>query len=79
MKPLKAKIRPLDIPAAIQRLRICFDDKSLRVLKLSSIIADSRDTTRASKPEESAAATAELTATRHAIFEKGRIFVKIHE
>ena len=79
MKPLKAKIRPLDIPAAIQRLRTCFDDKSLSGLKLSNIIADPRATIRVSKPEESAAATAELTATRHAIFEKGRIFVKIHE
>ena len=79
MKPLKAKIRPLDIPAAIQRLRTCFDDKSLSGLKLFKIIADARDTIRVSKPEESAAATAELTATRNAIFEKGRIFVKIHE
>lgn len=46
---------------------------------LDKIKFEPRDTMSANSPEDNAAATAELTATRHAMFEKGRILVKNHE
>ena len=46
---------------------------------LDKIKFEPRDTMRANSPEDNAAATAELTATRPARFEKGRILVKNHE
>ena len=46
---------------------------------LDKIRSDPLDTMSARSPADSAAATAELTATRQAIFEKGSILVKNHE
>ena len=79
MNPLKAKIKPEDMPAAMHNICICFDDIPLNWLMLDKIKFEPRDTMSANSPEDNAAATAELTATRHAMFEKGRILVKNHE
>ena len=79
MKPLKPKINPADTPAVRHILLLCLDDISLKVSMLDKMKCEPRETISVSRPQEKAAATAELTDTRQAIFENGKILVKNHE
>ena len=79
MNPLNPKINPADNPELSDKPRSVFSGNDLNVSSPLRINCVPRETIKASRPQESAAATAELTATRQAMFEKGRILVNTQE
>ena len=79
MKPLKPMIRPAAKPAETHSHWRFSAAKSFNPSMPSSTSRLPRETIIAINPQASAAAKAELTATRQAMLEKGRIFVNTHE
>ena len=78
MKPLKASINPATQPLTTAKRLAKYSSMPSNQLMLSTIRDEARLVSNASRPLESAAATADDNATRNAMFEIGTSSVNSH-